>query len=50
MGTSELTQKTEVESQMWKTNLWLPRGGAGGGGGEQGQIERLGLPYTHYYI
>ena len=27
--TNELIYKTEIESQMWKTNLWLP-GGKGG--------------------
>ena len=25
-GTNELIYKTEIESQMQKTNLWLPRG------------------------
>ena len=29
-GTNELTNKTEIESQMQKTTLWLP-GGKGGG-------------------
>ena len=24
VGTNELIYKTEVESQVWKTNLWLP--------------------------
>ena len=24
MGTNKLIYKTEVESQVWKTNLWLP--------------------------
>ena len=27
---NELIYKTEVESQMWKTNLWLPKGKGGG--------------------
>ena len=25
---NELTYKTEIESQMYRTNLWLPRGTA----------------------
>ena len=29
-GTNELIYKTEIKSQMQKTNLWLP-GGMGGG-------------------
>ena len=24
-GTNELIYKTEIDSQTWKTNLWLPR-------------------------
>ena len=31
-GTDELICKAEIESQMQKTNLWLPRGEGGGGG------------------
>ena len=42
-GTNELSYKTEVESQMQKTNLWLP------GDGEM-QIGKLGLMYAYYYI
>ena len=30
-GINELIYKTEIESQMWKTNLWLPRGRGGEG-------------------
>ena len=29
-GTNELIYKTEIESQMQKTNLWSPRGKGGG--------------------
>ena len=29
-GTNELIYKTDVESQMYKTNLWLPGDGVGG--------------------
>ena len=29
-GTNELIYKTEIESQMYKTNLWLPGEGLGG--------------------
>ena len=31
-GTNELIYKTEIESQMQKTNLWLPRGESRDGG------------------
>ena len=31
-GTNERIYKTEIESQTLKTNLWLPKGKAGGGG------------------
>ena len=34
-GTYELIYKTEIESQIQKTNLWLP-GGKGGGRDELG--------------
>ena len=30
---NELIYKTEIDSQTWKTNLWLPRGKGRGGGG-----------------
>ena len=30
-GTNELIYKTEIESQIQKTNLWLPREKVGGG-------------------
>ena len=30
-GTNEPIYKTEIESPMWKTNLWLQRGKGGGG-------------------
>ena len=30
-GTNEPIYKTEIESQMYKTNLWLARGKVGGG-------------------
>ena len=38
-GTNELIYKTEIESQMLKTNLWLPGGKGGrlpGGKGGEG--------------
>ena len=28
--TNKLIYKTEIEPQMWKTNLWLPGGKLGG--------------------
>ena len=30
VATNEPIYKTEIESQMWKTNLWLPRGKGSG--------------------
>ena len=44
-GTNELIYKTEIESQMQKTNLRLSRGKRVGR-----LIVRLGLTCTHYYI
>ena len=41
-GTNEFIYKTEIESQMWKTNLWLE-----GGSKEK---DKLGLTQTHYYV
>ena len=42
--TNELIYKRETDSQMFKTNLWLPRGK------ERGWIIRsLGLTNTNYY-
>ena len=43
---NKLIDKTEKDSQISKTNLWLPKGKHG----EEGQIRNLGLTYTHYYI
>ena len=37
---SKLIYKTEIDSQTWKTNLWLPKGKGGG------QIRSLGLTDT----
>ena len=31
MDTNELIYKTETDSQVLKTNLWLPKGKEGGG-------------------
>ena len=28
--TNELIYKTEIDSQTWETNLWLPKGKGGG--------------------
>ena len=42
-GANELIYKTEIESQMQKTNLWLS-GSKGQGGGETG-IDMHTLPY-----
>ena len=45
-NTDELISKAETESQMYRTNLWLPSGGMG----EMGRIGRLGLTYIHYDV
>ena len=40
-GTDELVCKAEIETQMQRTNVWIPRGesrGAGGGGGMNCEI------------
>ena len=37
--------KTEIDSQTWKTNLWLPKRKEG----DEGLIRSLGLTDTHYY-
>ena len=42
-GTGEPVCKAEIESQMQRTNLWLPRGKEG-----SGMTGRLGLTYIHY--
>ena len=42
--TCEFTYKTEIDSQTYKTNLWLPKGKQWGINWE------LGLTHTHYYI
>ena len=44
-GRDELMCKAEIESQMQKTNLWLPRGK-----GRGGMNWRLGLTYTHFLL
>ena len=44
-NTNELIYKTEIDSQILKTNLWLPRRKRGGG-----QIRSMGLTYTHRYM
>ena len=43
--TNELINKTEIDSQTEKTNLWLPEGK-----GKKGYIRSLGLTYTHYSL
>ena len=32
-GTNEHIYRTETDSQAWRTDLWLPRGGEGGRSG-----------------
>ena len=44
--TNELIYKTETDSQMWKTNLWLPKGkGSEGGINQEFWISRHKLLY-----
>ena len=40
-GVDELTCKAEVETQIQRTNVWIPRA-------EEEMIERLGLTHIHY--
>ena len=44
-GTNELINKTEIVTDV-ENKLMVTRGGGEG----VGQIGRLGLTYTHYYI
>ena len=37
---NELTHKTETNSQMWKINIWLPKGKAGVGINQEYEINR----------
>ena len=37
-GTDELVCKAEIETQMQRTNIWIPRGENGGGGGGGGVL------------
>ena len=30
-GTDKLVCRAEIETQMWRTNVWTPRGEKGGG-------------------
>ena len=32
MGIAGLIYKAEIETQTWRTNVWIPRGKRGGGG------------------
>ena len=38
--------KTEIDSQIQQTNLWLPKGR----GNREGQIRGMGVTDTNYYI
>ena len=35
-GTDEPVCRAEIETQMWRTNVWAPMGESGGGGGGGG--------------
>ena len=41
--TNELIYKREIDSQRQKTNLWLPKGIAGGGGGWEKINQKFGI-------
>ena len=43
--TNELIYKTEIDSQVYRTNLWLPKGKVGW----EGINYKFGLRCTHYY-
>ena len=47
-GTNELIYKTEVESWMWKTNLWLPGDRGGWGINREIGIDIYTLQYIKY--
>ena len=47
-GTNELIYKTELESPMQKTNLWLPGDKAGGGINWETGTDIYTLPYIKY--
>ena len=42
-GIDDLICKAEIETQIQKTNIWIPRGKQGVGG-----IGTLGLKHIHY--
>ena len=39
----ELVCRAEVETQMWRTNMWTPRGDRGEGGGGGGMNWEIGI-------
>ena len=45
-GTNESIYKIEADSQIWRTDLWLPRGREEG----MGWTGSLGLVDANYYI
>ena len=45
--TNELIYRIEIDSQMWRANLWLPGGIAGWG---NRRIRSSRLTYTHCYV
>ena len=47
---NELSYKPEIDSQIQKTNLQLPKQKAGMGEQREKQIRNLGLTNTHYNI
>ena len=48
MDTNEPICRTETDSQIWKTNLWLPKG-TGSGEGEMGCLGLACGVYTLVY-
>jgi len=45
---NEPIYKTETNSETWRTDLWLPRVGVGGG--QEGWTRSLELADASYYI
>ena len=48
--TNELNSKTEIDSQTWKTNLWLSKGKRMGGINQELGIKLCTLLYTYIYM
>ena len=47
-GTSESTYKTETDSQTWKTDMWVLRGGGEGGMNREFGVSRCKLLHLEW--